>query len=67
MGKLEEIISGWKNYVFKNPAMEEIAKQRVRKCLECDKLKKNYTCRICGCYIPAKTRSERSKCPEKKW
>lgn len=71
---ITEIYSGWKNYAFKNPVMEKIAKNRIDICVKCKDPKtgksgitKLKTCRFCGCYIPAKTRSLTSKCPLKKW
>lgn len=67
MSKLQEIISGWKNYTFKNPEVEKIAKHRAKLCSDCPKLRNNNTCKICGCYIPAKVRSVKSKCPLRKW
>jgi hypothetical protein len=68
LDKLQEIYNGWKNYVFPNKKIEELAKNRAQICVKCSDLNttKN-TCKICGCYIPAKVRSERSKCPKKKW
>lgn len=67
MSLLEEIYSGWKNYAFPNPRIEEIAKKRAAICVDCPKLKPNKVCGSCGCYIPAKTRSPRSRCPLSKW
>ena len=67
MNKFNEIISGWKNYMFKSEEIEKIAKDRLLICLECEKFTKRNTCSKCGCYIPAKVRSERNRCPLKKW
>lgn len=67
MSRLSEIISGWKNYAFPNHKIEKIAKKRIAICLECDDLKKNNSCALCGCYMPAKVRSPKSKCDAKKW
>jgi hypothetical protein len=67
MTQLEEIISGWKNYVFPNKEVEKIAKHRISICLKCDRLKSNKRCGICGCYMPAKVRSLKSKCPKNLW
>lgn len=68
MGKLQEIIDGWKNFTFKNSEIEALAKDRARICVNCPQLKQNVNaCKICGCYIPAKVRSIKSKCPLKKW
>jgi hypothetical protein len=67
MNKLEEIITGWKNYVFPNKEVEELAKERIKICLNCSKLTDRNFCSICHCYMPAKVRSYRSSCPIKKW
>jgi len=67
MVTLSEIYDGWKNYIFPNPQIKEIAKKRANICVSCDKLRKNKTCKLCGCYVPAKTRSIKSICPIKKW
>jgi hypothetical protein len=67
---LEEIYVGWKNYIWPNKTVEEMAKKRIAICADktiCDKLKKNKRCAICGCYMPAKVRSPKSKCPRKFW
>ena len=65
--KLNEIYRGWKNYIIPNPRVEEIAKKRARICVNCSKITKKNICNVCGCYIPAKTRSEKSRCPLNKW
>ncbi|MFA5366556.1 MAG: hypothetical protein WC333_01340 [Dehalococcoidia bacterium] len=69
MSKLSEIYDGWKNYIFPNPEVEEIAKKRIAICVEnkCGKYKSNDTCKLCGCYMPAKVRSPKSYCQLKKW
>lgn len=67
MSKFNEIIDGWVNYIFPNDNVEATAKMRLKLCLECDKITKKNTCKICGCFIPAKVRSEKSSCPENKW
>jgi len=67
MSRLSEIFDGWKNYAFPNPSIEELAKERIEICVDCDKLKKNNTCKLCGCYMPAKVRSPKSKCNLNKW
>jgi len=64
---LNEIISGWKNYVFPNKEVEKIATERMLTCLDCSKLKTNKRCGLCGCFMPAKVRSIKSKCPLNKW
>ena len=69
MSQLSEIYDGWKNYVFQDPEVEEIAKKRIAICVanECKKFKSNKSCAMCGCYMPAKVRSKRSKCSMGKW
>lgn len=66
MTQLSEIYNGWKNLTFPSPEIEEMAKKRMVICVECDKLKNN-KCKLCGCYMPAKVRSLKSKCKLKKW
>ena len=62
MSQLSEIYDGWKNYVFQDPEVEEIAKKRIAICVanECKKFKTNKSCAMCGCYMPAKVRSRKS-------
>jgi hypothetical protein len=67
MGQLSEIFEGWKNYAFPNKDVENEAKRRMAICVGCDKLKKNNSCALCGCYMPAKVRSPKSRCRIKKW
>lgn len=64
---LNQIYDGWKNYIFPNKKIEEIAKHRIKICIECEKIKKGNFCGVCGCWTPAKVRSEKSTCPIKKW
>lgn len=69
MSLLQEIYAGWKNYVFPTPAVEEEAKRRMKICVEkCPLFKPhNKFCGKCGCYMPAKVRSLKSRCPLRKW
>lgn len=67
MSRLSEIYEGWKNYAFPNPQVEEIAKRRITICVECKELRKNNSCALCGCYMPAKVRSLKSHCRLNKW
>ena len=69
MGQLEEIIVGWKNFTFLNPEVEETAKKRITICVknECGKFRKNKSCALCGCYMPAKVRSPKSRCKLSLW
>jgi len=68
MAELEEIYSGWKNYIFPNKETEELAKKRISICFSCTNYKQKINrCNICGCFMPAKVRSINSSCPLKKW
>jgi hypothetical protein len=67
MGRLQEIINGFRHFAFKSPEIEEMANNRAKICATCEKMRRNNTCRVCGCYVPAKVRSEKSRCPLKKW
>lgn len=67
MSQLNEIITGWRNYVFPNKEVEKIAIKRMTICVGCDKLKSDNRCGQCGCFMPAKVRSIKSTCPLKKW
>lgn len=67
MSRLSEIYVGWKNLSFPDSKVEIEAKRRIEICVECSKLRKNNTCALCGCYMPAKARSPKSHCRIKKW
>ena len=64
--KVSEIFNGWKNVVFPNEHVEQIAKARVSICGTCEHNVKS-RCMKCGCPLIAKTRSMQSHCPLKKW
>jgi len=36
MSKINNIISGWKNYIFHKPEIEQIANDRAEHCAKCD-------------------------------
>ena len=69
MGQLSEIFEGWKNFAFPNPEVEKQAIERITICVsnQCGHFKRNKTCALCGCYMPAKVRSPQSHCVIKKW
>lgn len=67
MSRLSEIYDGWKYFTFPNADVEIDAKRRMNICIVCVNLKKNNTCKLCGCYMPAKVRSPKSKCNVGKW
>lgn len=66
VGKLKSIYDGWSNLIWKSPEVERIAKERALICAHCD-LNKHELCKECGCYLPAKIRSIKEKCPIAKW
>lgn len=66
--KFNEIVDGWKNYIFQNPATEELGKQRLTKCLTCEW--RNIVtdrCKLCRCPIQTAVRSRLKRCPANKW
>jgi hypothetical protein len=81
--KFKEIVEGWRNYIFEDPKVEEIAKKRAAACSICphavmgswnqkmpDKtiqVIKGMKCSLCGCPLSAKCRSLDSECPILKW
>lgn len=68
LDKFNEILSGWKNYAFKSEEVEKIAVNRLKICVECDKINnKNNRCTVCGCPISAKVRSLKTNCPLGYW
>lgn len=67
LSNFNEIVQGWKNYVFPDKVVEKKAKERLKICLGCSKISKRYFCKICRCYMPAKVRSPKSNCPINKW
>ena len=76
----ESILTGFKNYAFKSPESEEMAKQRAEKCAECPHANPKYKCKLfkdkklipiegpgcnlCGCLLSAKVRSPLESCPD---
>jgi len=67
MSVLNEIFEGWKNLIFEDDKVEEEAKRRMAICVGCDKFTRVKSCELCGCYMPAKVRSMKSKCGDNKW
>ena len=77
------IISGFKNFMFPNKEMEELALERSKICSECssavetkikqlqmdDTIKEieGLKCADCGCILSAKVRQKFDNCPQKKW
>lgn len=47
---------------------EEIKSSRLAICNSCDNFNQTIkTCKLCGCYMPAKTMLAASDCPDNKW
>ena len=65
MGTLKEMFSGYINLL--GDKEKELALSRAAECDICPSQTKVKTCKECGCYLPAKVRSETSKCPLGKW
>lgn len=53
------------NYILPD-TNESISKMNI--CLNCENFNpKNKTCKICGCYLPIKTKISFFECPKNKW
>lgn len=68
--QLGQIYEGWKNLVFKNKQVEDIALPRLEICAKCP-IRTEGRCDSakggCGCNVEAKARCIECKCPKKKW
>ena len=55
--------------MFKSEAIEILAKNRIKICVDkCDEFRKiDKRCSVCKCYMPAKVRSPKSNCPKRLW
>jgi len=69
--KLDNIIDGWKNYIFKRQDIEELAAYRESICIanRCGKFSRmGYShCKKCGCPIATIIRSRNYKCKLNYW
>lgn len=68
--KLTSIAEGWANYVWDNPRMEPVARQRLEHCKTCEKVGHKAGipyCKLCTCPIEAKVRSPAEACPKALW
>ena len=46
-------------------AKESVSTERYNICLECDNLRKTIKiCKLCGCFMPAKTKLPWAECPD---
>ncbi len=64
---LKNIYFGWKNYIVPNKEIEKIANKRLKICYECKHFTLRGRCKKCGCFMNAKTRAKKAKCPLKYW
>lgn len=70
MSQSEEIFQGFKNLIFPNQEIEKLAEDRLKICMNCPVRSDNKCDKAkggCGCYLAAKARSPKSKCPLNKW
>ena len=44
----------------------ELYNKRYKICQSCDYLDKSF-CKICGCFVKAKTKVDKEECPKKYW
>jgi len=65
MSKFKDIITGWAKLTFRPERLTPEEENRLEVCDTCP-FRKKHTCSDCGCFIPAKIRSD-SKCPQDKW
>lgn len=65
--KMISIMAGWSKLLFRDPDVERVAIPRAEKCARCDNANDSNWCAICNCYIPAKVRSLKEKCPIDEW
>lgn len=82
LNKLNNIITGWKNYVFESKEIESMAKARAVECAKCENAEWGYfpslvedrikdvrglSCTLCSCPLSGLLRSPESKCKIEKW
>lgn len=65
MSKISSILKGWANSITKPDELEPEAKRRLEICDSCPSRRRKM-CGDCGCFLPAKVRSDDS-CPQDKW
>jgi len=76
--KLYRILTGWRNYFWPRPEIEDMAKHRMLRCSGCVHLfasgepdlftgRYEFECNVCGCNVMAKTRVKEEECPIGKW
>lgn len=67
-----EIVNGFKNLIkskllLTSKEENELFQLRMNVCDLCKYKSEEQICNKCGCYLPAKTKSSKSKCPINLW
>ncbi len=55
------------NQIYQFITPKEIRQERIDICETCEYLNKAYFCKVCKCYMPAKTWVPNAICPMSKW
>lgn len=67
MSRIDEIMEGWKNYFFRKPEIEKLARERLAVCVSCEYYNFLNICTLCTCPGAGKARSPESRCLANKW
>lgn len=62
---MSKILTGFLNLMLGRKTPQD--ERRARICSGCKFLRANKTCSVCNCYMPAKVKSPKAKCPKNKW
>lgn len=61
-------INAFEEAAQNNIVSDEVQQERYNICLDCTNLyKPTSTCKLCGCFMKAKTKLRKASCPIKKW
>lgn len=64
IGKLKDLVTSVSSGIIE----KEIQSERYAVCEDCSEFRKSLRqCKVCSCYMPAKTLFKRSKCPKGYW
>lgn len=67
VGRSQEKPQGLSQVHWFTLAPMAVAQSRFATCLTCPQLNSAKFCRVCWCYMPAKTKLAAFACPEDKW
>ena len=72
MSKLSELVEGyrklWKIGEVPDKEEETVAQKRMEICMACPHRNTHLnTCKVCTCYLPAKTKCMQCSCPKQYW